>query len=121
MKILVDLQQTVLTEYKRYQTLPYKLHIISINNLAYLQSLCTLEHFESYSWCILQNTTLYIFNKTQGLTPSRICGILFQGHGCSGNDQSFEWTVDVTLGSKPKINGNGDSRADVRKIKKTMW
>jgi hypothetical protein len=57
---------------------------------------------------------VYILNNTQGLTASRICGVLLQEHGCSEDDQNLEWTVDVDLGSKPKANRIVDRSADVR-------
>jgi hypothetical protein len=65
-------------------------------------------------WHILQDTVVYIFNNTKGLTSSRICGIVFQGNGCSEDEPSLEWTVDVDLGPKPN-NGTADSgKAAVR-------
>jgi hypothetical protein len=64
---------------------------------------------------MLQDTIIYILNNTEKLTSSRICGIIFQEHGCSKDDQNLEWTVDVDFGSKPKFNRNDDGR-DVRTI-----
>jgi hypothetical protein len=64
---------------------------------------------------MLQDTIFYILRNTKGLTPSRICGIIFQEQGCSQDDQNLEWTVDADFGSKPKSNRN-DVRIDVRAI-----
>lgn len=60
------------------------------------------------------DTLLYILNNTQGLTSSRICGVMFQNHGCSQDDDSMEWTVNVNVGSKPKVNRKDDSRAHTK-------
>jgi hypothetical protein len=63
---------------------------------------------------MLQDTLLYILDNTQGLTSSRICGILFQTHGCSEDEKSLEWTVNVNVGSKPKVNRSDNSRAQAK-------
>jgi hypothetical protein len=57
---------------------------------------------------------VYIFNNTKGLTSSRICGILFQGNGCSKEEPSLEWTVDVDLGPKPNVRRTDYRKANVR-------
>jgi hypothetical protein len=65
-------------------------------------------------WHILQDTVVYILNNTEGLTSSRICGILFQGNGCSEEEPSLEWTVDVDLGPKPNTGTADYRKAGVR-------
>jgi hypothetical protein len=63
---------------------------------------------------IPQDTIAYILNNTDGLTPSRICGIVLQGNGCSNDEPSLEWTVNVDRGPKSKINTGSNTRANVR-------
>jgi hypothetical protein len=63
---------------------------------------------------ILQDTVAYILNNTKGLTSSRICGIVLQGNGCSKDEPSLEWTVNVDPGPKPKVNSENNRTADVR-------
>jgi len=63
---------------------------------------------------ILQDTLIYILENTQGLTSSRICGIIFQTHGCSKDDESLEWTVNVNVGSKPEVNKSDVGRAHIK-------
>lgn len=56
----------------------------------------------------------YILNNTEGLTSRRICGIILQGNGCSKDEPSLEWTVDVDLGPKPEVNRVNNTITDVR-------
>jgi len=56
----------------------------------------------------------YVINNTEGLTSSHICGITLQGSGCSGNQFSLQWSVDVDPGPKPEINTTYSSEANVR-------
>jgi hypothetical protein len=62
---------------------------------------------------MLQDTLLYILDNTKGLTSSRICGVIFQTHGCSEDDESLEWTVNINVGSKPKVNRSDAGRAHI--------
>jgi len=66
------------------------------------------------SFYILQDTVAYIINNTEGLTSSQICGITLQGNGCSRNQSSLQWSVDVHPGPKPEINTTNSSEANVR-------
>jgi len=66
------------------------------------------------SFYILQETVAYIINNTEGLTSSQICGITLQGKGCSRNQLSLQWSVDVDPGPKPEINTANSSEANVR-------
>lgn len=83
----------------------------------YLHSVCVDLQIQKEEVCaglidLHLDTVLYILDNTQGLTSRRICGVMFQSHGCSDGDGSMEWTVDVNLGSKPEVNGNYDSRTN---------
>jgi hypothetical protein len=39
---------------------------------------------------------------------------MLQNHGCSQDDDSLEWTVNVNVGSKPEVNRNDDSKANAK-------
>jgi len=56
----------------------------------------------------------YVINNTEGLTSSQICGITLQGNGCSGDQLSLQWSVDVDPGPKPEIITANSSEANVR-------
>lgn len=53
---------------------------------------------------ILQDTVAYIISNTEGLTSSHICGIILQGNGCSSDESSLQWSVDIDPGPKPELN-----------------
>jgi hypothetical protein len=66
------------------------------------------------SFYTLQETLAYIINNTEGLTSRQICGITFQGSGCSSGQLSLQWSVDVDPGPKPEINTANSSEGNVR-------
>jgi hypothetical protein len=63
---------------------------------------------------ILQDTAIHIFNNTENITSSRVCGILLQGNECSKDDPSLEWTINIDPGRKPEFNRIDNKEADVR-------
>ncbi|XP_069688528.1 sphingomyelin phosphodiesterase-like isoform X2 [Periplaneta americana] len=72
----------------------------------FLNKTCVELHIQKEEVCsgainTTMDTFLYILNNTTGLTPNRICGIVLQDRGCSADDDSLEWTLDIDLGSKP--------------------
>jgi hypothetical protein len=60
-----------------------------------------------------QDTVFYLFNNTESLSSSLICGIFLQDYECSIDDPSLEWTVDVDVGSKPTVKRNDNTKAKV--------
>jgi hypothetical protein len=61
-----------------------------------------------------QESILYIYKNTEDLPSGRICGIIFEGNGCSRDEPSLEWTIDIDLGSKPEANRIDNKKADVK-------
>lgn len=57
---------------------------------------------------------IHIFENTENLTASRVCGILLQGYECSTNDPSLEWTINIPPGPTPEVNRIDHMKADVR-------
>jgi hypothetical protein len=57
---------------------------------------------------------VYIFTNTeQNDISRRACGIILQGYGCSEQDPSLEWTINIE--SKPEVDRKTDNtRADVK-------
>lgn len=60
-----------------------------------------------------QDTVLYLFNSTENLSSSIICGIFLQENECSIDDPSLEWNVDVDLGPKPTVKRTDNTQAKV--------
>ena len=60
-----------------------------------------------------QDTVLYLFNNTESLSSSVICGIILQENECSIDDPRLEWTVNVDLGPKPTVKTTDNTKPKV--------
>ncbi|KAJ4436564.1 hypothetical protein ANN_16597 [Periplaneta americana] len=74
-----------------------------------IYSLCTRLQIQKDEVCagvidLNMDSVFYILDNTNGLNSSRVCGILLQSSECSMDEPSLEWTVDVDLGTKPKVS-----------------
>jgi hypothetical protein len=61
-----------------------------------------------------QEPLLYIYHNTEELPSARICGIVFQGNGCSKDEPSLEWTVDIDPGPKPEVKRIDNRESDIK-------
>lgn len=84
-----------------------------------LSTLCNIK-CNNNKLHLQQDTVLYLFNNTESLSSSVICGIFLQDFECSIDDPSLEWTVDVDLGPKPTVKRSDNTKAEVSIILKVQ-
>lgn len=91
---------------------------IEISTWSFHYSLSTLYNIKwnNDTLYLQQDTVFYLFNNTENLTSSVICGIFLQENECFIDDPSLEWTVDVDLGPKPTVKRNDNTKAKVNII-----
>ncbi|KDR09868.1 Sphingomyelin phosphodiesterase [Zootermopsis nevadensis] len=58
------------------------------------------------------DSIIYIVENTEDLPAARVCGIVFQGNGCSRDEPSLEWSIEI--GPKPEANKIDNKKADVK-------